>query len=531
MPRTFVTRIGSGLLAAGAIAAMAVAGGAVTGAQLAAPAPTPQQSITGGDCTSMARLTLPDVSIASATLVPAAPPVPAHCNVLGTLEGTIQFRVALPAAGWNGKYFFAGGGGFNGTIPNLNQALARGYAAAGSDTGHQGQSSDASWALNNKKAQLDYAHRATHLVTVLGKDVVRAFYSQAASRSYFVGCSNGGKMGLMEVLRYPDDFDGVVIGNFVTDRTRLMMDYTWNAQALASAPIPPARIPVLAKATLAACDAQDGLEDNLIDRPDRCRFDLKKITCAGPDRPDCLTAGQAAAIGKIWSGPRQPDGSSIFPGFVPGHEEDYPAYLTGDGTRHAYPASTWRLQDGFMRYFAFGAGYDSVASFDFASSPGLLAPLAADQDAGPPAMEQFKAHGGKLIMYHGWADHSIPPTNTVQFYEQVRARFADADSFSRLYMAPGLHHCTSGPGPNVFGGANQGYTPAADATHDIVRALDQWVERGVGPEAIVATKYVGDDPSRGIERTRPLCPYPQMATYKGSGQIDEAAQFTCRAPK
>ncbi|MGE0451116.1 MAG: tannase/feruloyl esterase family alpha/beta hydrolase [Vicinamibacterales bacterium] len=514
------------LLAAAAVALSTGGGGAVQAVQAG------QESSAKAACARLSALTLPDVAITSAAAAPAAGPVPSHCDVSGVLEGTIHFRVALPAEQWNGKYFVAGGGGFNGTIPNLNQALARGYAVAGSDTGHQGQSSDASWALDNEKAQLDYAHRATHLVTVLGKTIAHAYYGREARRSYFVGCSNGGKMGLMEVLRYPDDFDGVVIGNFVTDRTRLMMAYTWNAQALASAPIPPAKIAVLAKATLAACDAKDGLEDGVVDRPDRCRFDLGTITCAGPDGPGCLTAGQAAAVRKIWSGPSRPDGTAIFPGFVPGHEEDYPAYITGEGVRHAYPASTWRLQDGFMRFFAFGADYDPVASFDFATSPAALAPLAADQDAGPPAMEAFKAHGGKLIMYHGWADHSIPPTSTLEFYGQLQARFAaETEAFTRLYMAPGLHHCTSGPGPNVFGGANQGYVPIADADHDVVMALDRWVETGEGPEAIVATKYVDDDPSRGVARTRPLCPYPAMARYTGRGRVDDAANFRCAMPQ
>jgi feruloyl esterase len=523
-------RIGLGMLIAGALATAGVVASARTSGREAADRSGRREAAEA--CSALAGLTLPDVTIGSAAMVAAAAPVPAYCQVQGTLEGTIRFAVALPAAEtWNGKYFFAGGGGFNGTIPNLNQALARGYAAAGSDTGHQGQSSDATWALNNPKAQLDYAHRATHLITGLGKTIVQTYYSRAASKSYFVGCSNGGKMGLMEALRYPDDFDGVVIGNFVTDRTRLMMDYTWNAQALAAAPIPPAKIPLLAKATLAACDARDGLKDGLIDRPDRCDFAVKTLTCHGADGPDCLTPAQVTAIEKIWSGPKDPDGHQIFPGFLPGHEEDYPNFLTGDGTQNAYPSSTWKLQDGFMRYFAFGAAFDSVRAFDFATSPKQLAPLAAEQDAGPPTLGRFKAHGGKLIMYHGWADHSIPPTNTVQFYGQIRERFGDADSFTRLYMAPGLHHCVGGPGPNVFGGANQGYPPTSDAEHDIVAALDRWVEKGVAPEAIIATRYVDGNAAQGIERTRPLCRYPLAAHYKGSGSIDDAANFVCAPPK
>ncbi len=234
------------------------------------------------------------------------------------------------------------------------------------------------------------------------------------------------------------------------------------------------------------------------------------------------------ALKKIWEGPKDSTGKSIFPGFSVGHEEDYPNFITGDGTRNAYPASTWKLQDGFMRFFVFGADYDPIKSFDFAKSPATMAKFAPEQDAGNPEMQQFMAHGGKLIMYHGWADHSIPPLSTVQFYSQLRNEVSDSDSFSRLSMVPGLHHCTGGPGPNRFGGANQGYSPVDDADHDVVRALDRWVETGVAPEQIVATKLVNDDSKQGVQRTRPLCAYPKMAKYKGSGSIDKAANFVCR---
>jgi feruloyl esterase len=483
------------------------------------------------DCAALAQMSLPDTRIGSATLVAAAAPLPEHCNVLGTAEGTIKFRVALPTKDWNGKLFVAGGGGFNGAIPNLNQALARGYAAVGSDTGHEGQPLDASWALDNRKAQIDYAYRATHLVTGLAKDLLRAFYSAKERHAYFVGCSNGGKMGLMAVLRYPEDYDGVVIGNFVTDRTRLMTAYAWTAQALAETPIPPSKVPVIARATLAACDAQDGLVDGVIDRPDRCSFSASVLACPSGDGPNCLTAGQVKALEKIWSGPKNSAGTQLFPGFLPGHEEDYPAFITGDGTRNSYPSSTWKLQDGFFRFFVFGPDYESVKSFDVGKSEDSLAHVAPDQDAGVPDVTKFKAHGGKLIMYHGWADHSIPPLSTVEYYGQIRNRFADSDRFVRLFMAPGLHHCTGGPGPNNFGGANQGYPSKDDPDHDVVRALDRWVEEGVAPERIIATKFVHDDRALGVERTRPLCQYPLMAQYKGSGSVDEAANFVCAPAK
>lgn len=489
----------------------------------------------GADCTSLAKLSLQDTAIYIATVIPAAAPVPEYCKVLGNVEKTINFQVALPTTTWNGKFFFAGGGGFNGTIPNLTQGLASGYAVAGSDTGHQGPGHDASWALNNPQAQINYGYRATHLVTVLAKEIVRAYYGQTERRSYWLGCSNGGKMGLVEIQRYPNDYEGVVIGNFVIDRTKLMMSYTWNAQALAPAPIPPSKIPVIEKATLAACDAQDGLVDGLIDRPDRCTFDPKTLTCPastdGGDGPDCLTPGQVKALEKIYAGPTNSAGERLYPGFPPGHEDDYPAYITGSGTMNGHPSSTWALQENFMRYFVFGPLFTSVTQFNFDTSLAALAPFAEAQDAANPDLSAFKARGGKLIMYHGWADHSITAVRTVQYYGDVRKKHGEgADEFVRLFMVPGLHHCTGGPGPWGFGGRGQP-APSNDAEHNIVRALERWVEQGVAPEKIIAAKFVKDDPKQGVARTRPLCPYPQIAKYTGSGSIDDAANFVCANPR
>ena len=477
----------------------------------------------------MAKLALPDVTITSATVVQAAAPVPEYCKLLGTLETSIDFEVALPTIAWNGKLFFAGGGGFNGSIPNLTQGLARGYAAAGSDTGHKGSNSqDGRWAFKNPRAQINYGHRATHLVAGLAKQIVSAYYGEKERRSYFVGCSNGGKMGLTELQRYPNDFDGLVVGDPVIDRTQLMMSYTWNARALAPAPIPPAKLPLIEKATLAACDAQDGLTDGLIDSPARCKFDPKTLMCPAGDAPDCLTAGQVQALEKLFAGPRNSAGTRLYPGFVPGHEDDYQAFITGNGTLNANPASTWAFQDQFMRYFVFDTGFNPVEEFDFDKHLAALAPFAADQDAASTDLSPFKARGGKLIMYHGWADHSITPLRTVEYFGDVRKTHGTAtDEFVRLFMVPGLHHCTKGPGPNSFGGPNQGHAPKNDAEHDIVTALDVWVEQGIAPTKIIATKFVSDDPKQGVARTRPLCPYPQVAHYTGSGDIKDAANFAC----
>jgi hypothetical protein len=492
----------------------------------------PMAAPDGAACRRVITLSLPDTIISNAVVVPSTADVPEYCRVTGAIEKVILFEVDLPTA-WNGKFFYAGGGGFNGSIPVLTHGVARGYATAGSDTGHQGEATDGSWALDNEQAQINYAYRATHLVSDVAKRIVRAYYAQTEKRSYWLGCSNGGKMGLMEIQRYPDDFDGVVIGNFVIDRTGLMTTYTWNAKALAEAPIPPRKIPAIEKATLAACDAQDGLADGLIDRPERCKFDPEVLTCRGADAPECLTPGQVTALRKIYAGPATSTGKQLFPGYPPGHEDDYPAYITGFGSVSSYPANSWKWQNQFWRFFVFGPRFDPLTEFNFDKTPELprLKAVAAVQDAYKADLSKFKAHGGKLIMYHGWADHSISPLRTVQYFGDIhRTTGPEADEFLRLFIAPGLHHCVGGPGPNSFGGRGQAWLHD-DPDHDIVRALDRWVEQGTAPDRIIAAKFRSDDPKQGVARTRPLCAYPQMARYTGSGSVDDAANFRCENPR
>ncbi|HET6143996.1 MAG TPA: tannase/feruloyl esterase family alpha/beta hydrolase [Candidatus Acidoferrales bacterium] len=490
------------------------------------------------DCATLANLALKDTKIASATVVSADGMIPEYCKVLGSIHNlthsAILFEVSLPTTNWNGKYFVAGGGGYNGVIPKLTQALAEGYAAAGSDTGHEAK--DINWALNNLDAQNNYAYLATHVVTQIGKEILRAFYAKHERRAYFVGCSNGGKMALAEIQRYPDDFDAAIAGDPVIDRTRLMMQYAWNAQALAAAPIPPAKIPVIEKATMSACHETGGAFNGLLMTPARCKFEPKMAICPSSDAPSCLTAGQANALQKILGGPVSASGQELHPGFVPGHEDDYQAFITGTGTDAAKPASTWALSDIFMRQFVFGAEFDMVKQFKFDASLGALVPLAAAQDNANADLTEFKARGGKLLMYHGWADHSITPLRSIEYYEDIIDTMgktsADAQGepnayavmdFARLFMVPGMHHCGNGPGPNVFGGPNQGLPPQLDAQHDIVMALDRWVEDGVAPEKIIASHLTNG----AVDRTLALCPYPQAPIFNGPGDPNVAENYHC----
>jgi feruloyl esterase len=496
-----------------------------------ASVPAAAKSMDRADCSKLLDLKLKDTVITEAAVVPAAGEVPEHCRVQGGLETVILFEVSMPTSAWNGKLFYVGGAGYNGSVPELTDALARGYAAAGSDTGHRGFHWDASAMYNNPQSQVNYGHRATHLVAQLSKEIIQAYYGAPARRSYFCGCSNGGKMALMEAERYPDDFDGIVGGGYVLDRTKEMAMFIWTQRALLGAEIPPYKIPAMEKATLAACDARDGLADGLIDRPDLCKFDPKSTICPGVDGPDCLTARQAEAWRKILDGPVNSAGKKLYLGYSPGHESDYPAYITGIGTMHGYPSSNFMYEDSFMRWIIFGPEFDSVRGFDFDKSPAALVKFEKDQDAGTADLNAFQKHGGRLILYNGWADHSTPPMRSVEYFEQLREKTPGRDEFVRLFMMPGLYHCNGGPGPNVFGGLGQRGYKLNDPEGDIIGALDQWVEKGIAPSKLLTTKFKNDDPRQGIARTRPVCPYPQMATYTGSGSVEDAANFSCAMPK
>jgi pimeloyl-ACP methyl ester carboxylesterase len=487
---------------------------------------------TPADCTRLLGLALKDTQITAARIVPASGQIPEYCQIEGGVETVILFELAMPTTAWNGRFFYVGGGGYNGNIPDMTHALARGFAATSTDTGHRGEHWDASALYNDPQAQLNYAHRGAHLVTEIAKEIVASYYEDAPEKSYFLGCSNGGKMGLMAVQRYPEDFDGVVIGGPVIDRTGLMMMFDWSQRALLGAEIPAYKLPAMERKTLEVCDAVDGLADGVISRPDVCEFDPAVMQCTGSDSAECLTAPQVDAWRKILDGPRTADGEFSYPGYFPGHEDDYQAYVTGLGVYHGYPSSNYMYMDNFMRYFVFGPEYDAVLEFDIERDRDKLAPFIAEQDADDPDLRDYEARGGKLLIYNGWADHSTPPQRLIDYYNEVaEVHGDDADAFARLFLVPGFHHCSGGPGPNVFGSTGRPLVNLNDPEKDVVGAMVNWVENDVAPDRIVATKFIDNDSSAGIERTRPVCPYPQYARYSGSGSIDDEANFTCVDPQ
>jgi tannase/feruloyl esterase len=509
------------------------------------------ESVSAQSCEKLGELKLSNTTITSAQSVApgafnpgsgtAAPfkDLPEFCRVTGVIKPTadsdIKFEVWMPGKGWNGKFQGIGNGGFAGSISQgaLAAAVARGYATASTDTGHT--TTDASWALGHPEKIVDYGHRAVHEMTEKAKAIVNAFYGSAPRRSYFASCSNGGRQALMEAQRYPKDYDGLIAGAPANYFTHILTGFAWNLQATTNDPasyISPNKLKAIEAAALAACDARDGVTDSVLDDPTRCRFDPSVLLCKGAETDECLTEKQVIALKKIYNGPRTAKGEQIIPGFVPGGETGpggWQAWITGSGSNKG-------LQYFFSSQTFANMIYNNPAwdlkTFELDKDNKLADDkLGAILNATDPNLKEFKARGGKLILYHGWSDAALPPVNTINYFQSVVAKMGqrDVNSFMRLYMVPGMQHCSGGPGPSSFGAFVSAAT--SDAQHDMSLALERWVEEGVAPEQIIASKRQGVDPKTAPARTRPLCPYPQVARYKGSGSTDDAANFVCTAEK
>ncbi|HJX83539.1 MAG TPA: tannase/feruloyl esterase family alpha/beta hydrolase, partial [Candidatus Angelobacter sp.] len=400
---------------------------------------------------------------------------------------------------------------------------------------HTGFAGDASWALGHQEKIVDFGYRAIHEMTVKAKAVVQAFYGDAPRRSYFASCSNGGRQALMEAQRYPADYDGIIAGAPAYDWVHLLTAAVWNMQATNIDPasyIPASKIPAIATAVRAACDELDGVKDGILSDPRDCHFDPGVLLCKkDDDNAGCLTEPQIAALKKIYSGPQDSQGRQIFPGFSPGGEEGgngWAGWVTGAAPRKSNQSG---FGYGFFANMVFNDTAWDFKTFNFDTGVKIADDKqGANLSATDANLKLFMARGGKLILYHGWSDVAIPPLSTIQYYNRVEAKMGarETDSFVRLFMVPGMQHCGGGPGPNSFG--DQG--AKSDAQHDIYLALEQWVEKGTAPEKIIATKYVSDfNPAQGVKMTRPLCPYPQIAKYKGTGDTNDAANFACVAGK
>lgn len=470
--------------------------------------------------------------------------VPAFCRVAidstPASDSDIKIEVWLPTAGWNGKFQAQGNGGFAGAIDfeEMGISVMQGYATAGTDTGHAGNPLDASWALNHPEKIADFGYRAIHEMTLAAKATIQTYYSSAPRYSYFAACSNGGRQALMEAQRFPQDYDGIIAGAPAYFWTHLLTDAIWNAQALASEPgsyIPSSKLPAIAKAVNDSCDALDGVADGVLNDPRQCHFDPSMMLCKRDDTDACLTAPQVTALKRLYSGAHDSHGNAIFPGYLPGAEtgdNGWAPWITGE---RAGASLLFMFGNGFFANMVFsqpGWNYKEV-TID-AARGAADQKMAALLNATNPNLSPFRARGGKLIIYHGWNDPAIPAPSTVEYYESAVKAMGEEnfDSFARLYMLPGVQHCGGGPGPEAFGSlATLHKAPDNDAHHNFLLALEAWVENGEAPSQIIASKFPGDDFSKPVQMTRPLCPYPTYEKYKGQGDTNDAANFICAASK
>jgi hypothetical protein len=516
------------------------------------------QQIPGAEtCRKLASVSLPGTTILQAEAVASGTFVPPHandkakqdpvfqqmppfCRVVAQMkpssDSAINAEVWMPLSRWNRKYHGEGNGGFAGSISyrEMAAALKQGYATAGTDTGHQGEATDASWALHHPEKIVDFGYRAIHETAEKAKLLIKAFYGEAPQHSYFAACSDGGREALMEAQRFPADYDGILAGAPANYWTHLLAGGAdvWSVVLRSqNSFVPPAKVPAISAAVLAACDAQDGVKDGILNDPSQCHFDPSVLLCKGAESDRCLTAAQVQSLKKIYAGGRTSGNRQIFPGLLPGGEEgnggwknwvlgaapgksEGVAYVTGFFRNMVYNDPTWT-------YLKTNADKNVEQADEKMSQP---------LNSTNPDLRQFQKRGGKLILYHGWNDPAISALNTINYYRSVQAKMGRAatESFVHLYLVPGMQHCLGGPGPNVFGQFST--LPQTDPQHNAYRSLEQWVESGTAPGSIIATKYTDEKPFQEIQMTRPLCVYPQIAKYKGSGSTNDAANFTCVAP-
>lgn len=503
-----------------------VAGGLFALLTALAARPVPPVSA-AGSCGDLAKVALPHATITLAAIVGAGAfspepqstgddftALPAFCRVAATLkpsnDSDIKIEVWLPFTGWNGKFQAVGNGAFSGSIayPAMARALARGYAAASTDTGHTGNT--AQFALGHPEKLVDFGWRAVHEMTVASKKIVAAHFGSAPKFSYWNGCSAGGRQAMAEAQRFPADFDGIIAGAPGLDWTGRATQAVRIAQSLEGKPearlLQPQR-ELLHRAVVNACDANDGLSDGLLEDPSRCAFDPAVLQCTGTAASGCLTAPQVATARLMYSGLRNSKTGREIAGLQPGSELGW--------TDNGWTASARATGLDQFRFIVFANPAWTIQQFNATTDIARADDTnGAVVNALDPDLKPFFARGGKLIQYHGWSDPQISPANSTQYFTravEASGGAARVDKSYRLFMAPGMGHCAGGEGPNTF---------------DMVTALEQWVETGKAPDRIVASHSTGGR----VDRTRPLCPYPQVATYTGSGSRDDEANFACGAP-
>jgi Tannase and feruloyl esterase len=470
--------------------------------------------------------------VTASHLVDATGDLPAYCQVLGYVHPNVGIEIRLPSSDWNGKFFYAGCSAACGSIGpswtrECDYPLIRGYACILSDMGHQSSQGDGLWAYHNLQAKVDFGFRATHVTAVAGKAITEVFYSRAPSHSYYMGCSTGGRQGMVEAQRFPWDFDGIISGAPVISESGTAMDFIWNLEQSADKNGQPmfsiADLKLIHQAVLAKSDMDDGLKDGIIGDPRTSKFDPSELVCRERQKSGCLTAVQAQAVKKIYAGPMNSKGEKLYHGggIQPGSELNWGNYLV----QGSLPAPFEKTASDTTRYMLSDLGPTwKFTQFDFDRDSKRLGIMGALYSAENVDLRPFKAAGGKLIVYQGWDDPAVAPLNSVDYYETVEKTMGGrtaTQEFFRLYTVPGMNHCFGGVGAYAI---------------DYVTYMEAWVEHGMAPDKLRATHLVDATtvppfihvfPATPAAATfsRPVYPYPLQARYKGSGDPNDWASF------
>jgi len=457
----------------------------------------------------------------------------AYCLVKLKVDPAVNIWVTLPASAWNGRFRAEGNGVYAGGTPAIaTDSVKQGFVGVTTDTGHStfflsGAFGMAEPGKPNTQLQADFAYRSEHLMAEVGKQVVKAFYGKDAVRSYWFGCSTGGRQGLRMAQQFPEDYDAILAGAPAIHWDRFQAYQVWPQvvyKAENVTPLSPGKTTLVTARAVASCDANDGVVDGVIGDPRSCTYDPGQdtaITRAGCTATDatCLSPAEATAVQKVWGGARNTAGTQLWPGVQRG------ADLSALAGAAPFPipieqARYWVYFDPNWDWTTLN--YQNYEGF-FNDNARMVGPMMASDN---PDLSAFRRRGGKVLMYHGWSDQLIMPEGTVKYYDAVQKQMGNTDDFAKLYMVPGMAHCSGGAGTDSFGQGASGAVPATPG-RDIFRALMAWSEKGTAPTSITASKL-----SAGVTtRTRPLCPYPQVARYEGSGSTDDASNFSCVAPQ
>ena len=474
------------------------------------------------NCAKLVRLTDLNHAIEPGVVVAASDEAPAHCRVRGVVNRAIRFEVTMPLDGWNGRLMFSGVGGSAGVIGDTASLLEQGFAMASTDTGHEARHGNAFF--EQPEALLDYAYRGVHLATQAAKQVIRRFYERDIDYAYFHGCSNGGRAAMLEALRFPDDYDGIIAG---APAFRFQEFVPWMVameRAQRANPLTTESLRLLDDASRDACDMLDGVEDGVIDDPRKCTpdvFDVSKLECAAGQDAGCLTAGQVETARAVYADLVDAEGNLLSPGVPPGAEAagDWAFWMLPNDAIPGADSVVGGVGEMLTLLMRHDPAFD-LAAFDPTADRDSIADATTPLDVGSADLRDFRERGGKLLMYQGWNDYPLRPQRAIAFLEEAGGAERNADFF-RLFMVPGMVHCAGGPGPWEA---------------DYVAPIVAWREDGVAPDSILGTQpgpvpmaHLAPDEEQAQTRrfTRPLCPYPQVAKYQGTGDVDEAANFEC----